>query len=176
MLRHLYISILCFFCFCSCGKKEAQLPANKGETELEIQTNALRTINQELVAQQDSFLHQFVRENESGFSKHSSGFFYKKTQITGSLKPKEKDICTFKYVLSLIDGTKIEKSEKSITIGRKEIPVGLEEGLLLLSEGEKAIFYLPSSLAFGMKGYQQSVPPYTPVIYEVELTKIKTFE
>lgn len=49
---------------------------------------------------------------------------------------------------------------------------GIEEGLFLMKEGSKYQFLIPSYLAFGDKGtINGSVPPNTPVMYEVELIR-----
>ena len=59
-----------------------------------------------------------------------------------------------------------------------KLPVGLggsipgfEEGLMLLNKGAKATLILPSSLAYGEQG-NQGIPPYTPLIFEVDMVNI----
>ena len=50
---------------------------------------------------------------------------------------------------------------------------GLEDALSLMREGEKSLFILPSQLAFGEEGSSTGIiPPYTSLIYEVEVLKI----
>jgi len=48
---------------------------------------------------------------------------------------------------------------------------GWNEGLQLLAKGAKATFVLPSSLAYGEQGNQQ-IPPFTPLVFDVELVDI----
>ncbi|MFH1005193.1 MAG: FKBP-type peptidyl-prolyl cis-trans isomerase [Bacteroidota bacterium] len=51
---------------------------------------------------------------------------------------------------------------------------GLETGVKKMHEGEKAKFIIPSYLAFGSQGSSTGiVPPFTTVIYEVELLKVQ---
>lgn len=51
---------------------------------------------------------------------------------------------------------------------------GLEIGVRRMHEGEKAKFIIPSHLAFGSSGSSSGiVPPFTTVIYEVELLKVQ---
>jgi FKBP-type peptidyl-prolyl cis-trans isomerase len=51
---------------------------------------------------------------------------------------------------------------------------GLEIALKLMHEGEKAKIIIPSQLAFGNYGSSTGiVPPYTTVVYEVTLLKVK---
>jgi len=54
----------------------------------------------------------------------------------------------------------------------KAIP-GFDEGLKLIGKGGKATFIIPSRLAYGEAGMQGGIPPYTPLVFEVELVDIK---
>ena len=62
------------------------------------------------------------------------------------------------------------------TIGDSaQVIPGLETGIKNMKEGEKAKIIIPSHSAFGEKGSSTGiVPPYTTVIYEVTVLKIKT--
>ena len=58
--------------------------------------------------------------------------------------------------------------------GQEQLIKGLEKGICLMKEGGKAKFIISSQLAFNENGSSTSiVPPYTTVIYEVEIVKIK---
>jgi FKBP-type peptidyl-prolyl cis-trans isomerase len=51
---------------------------------------------------------------------------------------------------------------------------GIELGVRKMHEGEKAKFIIPSYLAYGSTGSVNGiVPPFTTVIYEVELLKVQ---
>ncbi|HEX2936849.1 MAG TPA: FKBP-type peptidyl-prolyl cis-trans isomerase [Bacteroidales bacterium] len=51
---------------------------------------------------------------------------------------------------------------------------GIEEGIGLMHEGEKALFILPSEMAFGESGSSTGIiPPFTSLIFEVELLSVK---
>ena len=46
-----------------------------------------------------------------------------------------------------------------------------------MREGELSLFILPSAIAFGATGSSTGiVPPYTPVIFEIELLELKPGE
>lgn len=50
---------------------------------------------------------------------------------------------------------------------------GLEEALGYMHEGEKALFIMPSDVAWGSAGSSTGIiPPYTSLIFEVELLKV----
>ncbi len=76
----------------------------------------------------------------------------------------------------------VAKKSGTFNAGRKyeplRLPVGMqgsipgfEEGLMLLPKGSKATLILPSSLAYGEQG-NQGIPPFTPLIFEVEMIDI----
>ena len=56
------------------------------------------------------------------------------------------------------------------------LKAGLQEGLLLMHEGESAIFLVPSKLAFGEVGgsIADSIPANTPVRFDVTLNRART--
>lgn len=50
---------------------------------------------------------------------------------------------------------------------------GMEKAIGIMREGEKALFILPSELAFGNRGSTNSIiPPFTSLIFEVEILKV----
>ena len=58
------------------------------------------------------------------------------------------------------------------TVGKKDgmIP-GFIEALDMMTDGEKAIFFLPSNLAYGEKGAGGVIPPNTSLIFEIETSQ-----
>lgn len=58
------------------------------------------------------------------------------------------------------------------TVGKKEgmIP-GFIEALDMMTDGEKAIFFLPSNLAYGEKGAGGVIPPNATLVFEIETYK-----
>jgi len=59
-----------------------------------------------------------------------------------------------------------------IPVGQQRVIKGWDEGLQLLNKGSKAILIIPSSLAYGERGMQQFIPPYSPIAFEVEIVNI----
>ena len=58
-----------------------------------------------------------------------------------------------------------------LPVGMNGSIAGFEEGLMLLPKGSKATLILPSSLAYGEQG-NQGIPPFTPLIFEVDVVNI----
>ncbi|HZX57714.1 MAG TPA: FKBP-type peptidyl-prolyl cis-trans isomerase [Mucilaginibacter sp.] len=58
-----------------------------------------------------------------------------------------------------------------ILAGMKLAIPGWDEGLLLLNKGARATFIMPSALAYGEQGFA-SIPPYTPLVFEIEVVDV----
>jgi len=99
------------------------------------------------------------------------------------------------YVGKLMDGTIFDTSIKdlaqqeglyderrepyeplSFPIGRGQVIKGWDEGLGYIKEGGKATFYIPSSLAYGSRQAGPKVPPYSILVFDVELTEVNPAE
>jgi FKBP-type peptidyl-prolyl cis-trans isomerase len=60
-----------------------------------------------------------------------------------------------------------------VILGTTPIISGWNEGLLLLNEGSKAKLIIPSNLGYGEQGAGEDIPPYSTLIFDVELVKVK---
>jgi FKBP-type peptidyl-prolyl cis-trans isomerase FkpA len=82
------------------------------------------------------------------------------------------------YYCMLPDGTALDSSFPDgapfeILIGERKVITGLEQGMLLLKNKSKAVFFIPPALAYGAEGITGKVPPNTEIIYYVEVTEVK---
>lgn len=62
--------------------------------------------------------------------------------------------------------------EREFRIGRGGVELGLEEGILLMREGDKARFIMPSHLAHGVPGDGVKIPARAAIVYDLELLKV----
>jgi FKBP-type peptidyl-prolyl cis-trans isomerase len=92
------------------------------------------------------------------------------------------DTLTVKYTGYFMDGTIFDASSlhgdgtytyiHKDTNPQKRMIQGWEEGIEVLSKGSRAIFLFPSDKAYGPYGYGP-IPPYSPLIFEIEVVNIK---
>jgi FKBP-type peptidyl-prolyl cis-trans isomerase FklB len=73
--------------------------------------------------------------------------------------------------VSLKDGTIIDEGFK--TLSPHQVFKGWAEVILLMSEGDKWIAYIPYDLAYGEQG-KGEVPPFSPIVLEVEVIQVRS--
>ena len=74
------------------------------------------------------------------------------------------------YRGSLIDGTVFDQNENTEFVANRVIR-GWTEGLGLLGEGGKAVFYIPAELGYGDRG-NQAIQPNSVLVFDVEVLKV----
>jgi FKBP-type peptidyl-prolyl cis-trans isomerase FkpA len=57
-------------------------------------------------------------------------------------------------------------------VGTSRVIQGWDEGLVLLNEGSKARFIVPSALAYGERGAGPDIKPYSTLVFDLELVKV----
>lgn len=119
----------------------------------------------------------FLEENKKakGVVETASGLQYEiLTAGTGAV-PAKTDKVRVHYTGSLIDGTVFDSSVKRGTPA--EFPVtgviaGWVEALQMMPVGSKWRLTIPHNLAYGERGAGASIPPFSTLIFEVELLDI----
>ena len=105
-----------------------------------------------------------------------SGLQYEVIEATLGQKPKATDKVKVHYEGTLPDGTVFDSSYKRgepITFGLNQVIAGWTEGLQLMSVGSKYKLYIPYNLGYGAQGAGASIPPYSALVFTVELLGIE---
>jgi FKBP-type peptidyl-prolyl cis-trans isomerase len=103
-----------------------------------------------------------------------SGLQYEVVQRKQGEKPGPRAVVQVNYEGKLIDGTIFDSSYERgqpMEIPLNQVIPGWSEGLQLMGVGDTFILYLPSKLAYGETG-GGAFPPYTPLVFRVELLSI----
>ncbi len=128
----------------------------------------------------EDLIKAYAAKQNLAVQRTSDGLYYVVTSRgTNTRKAQPGEQVTFHYVLSRVsDGVKIDSSSVTKNVP-DEFPIGamlrvggLEEGLTLLSEGDKAVFLVPYFLGFGSRSYDV-LPAYSALRYDVQLLKIR---
>lgn len=104
-----------------------------------------------------------------------SGLQYQVIKEGAGKKPSATDRVQCHYEGTLIDGTvfdsSIRRGEPAV-FGVNQVIKGWVEALQLMSEGSKWRLYIPQEMAYGANGAGEMIPPYSALIFDVELIKI----
>jgi FKBP-type peptidyl-prolyl cis-trans isomerase FkpA len=137
--------------------------------------NAMRKQAAELKEKEELFLAENAAR--TGIQTTESGLQYIILEEGTGPKPAEGDIVRVHYEGALTDGTVFDSSYERDE--PEEIPLdmvipGWAEGIMLMNVGGKHRIYLPSSLAYGERGVGQVIPPYSTLVFTMELLGIVT--
>ena len=121
---------------------------------------------------------KYLAENakKEGVVTLPSGLQYQVLKEGNGRKPKATDSVVCHYEGMLIDGTMFDSSiqrGEPATFGLQQVIAGWTEGLQLMQEGAKYRFFIPYLLGYGESGAGQSIPPFSALIFYVELIEVK---
>lgn len=155
--------------------KEAQIIASNFMAEVEEENKKKR---EEIGAMLRVAGEQFLADNakKEGVTVLASGLQYKILTQGNGRKPKATDSVKCHYEGRLIDGTVFDSSYRRGTpavFGLNQVIAGWTEGVQLMAEGSKYRFFIPYNLAYGANGAGDSIPPYSALIFDVELISIE---
>ncbi|MDT3404386.1 FKBP-type peptidyl-prolyl cis-trans isomerase [Mucilaginibacter terrae] len=134
-------------------------------------------------------ISKYIADNNIKATKTSTGLQYQITKPGTGATIAKGDTAVVNYVGRLTTGKVFDTSIKEvaqkektydamrpyqpirIAVGAGAVIPGWDEGLQLLNKGAKATLVIPSSLAYGEQGLGP-VPPFAPIVFEVELVDI----
>jgi FKBP-type peptidyl-prolyl cis-trans isomerase len=105
-----------------------------------------------------------------------SGLYYLDIVVGTGPAPVKYDSAFIKYSGKFLDGVEFDSNVPATkpfgyVIGQNI--VGFDEGVLLMKEGGKAKLLIPSALAYGSYGSYPYISGYTPLLFDVELVRVK---
>ncbi len=166
MKKKVFFFLICIgFCLNSCVKPLPQIPANKN-IESDTKKSNLLILNQNLAIREDSIV-KIIANKLGNFKKNELGFWYKIYPIGNGTNIKDSISCDFYFKIYNLKYQLVQQGNKKAQIGKKQLIVGLEEGLKLMHKGDSATFIIPWYLGFGMSGENSTIQPYTSLIFRV---------
>lgn len=155
------------------GKETKMTPEEANQT--------IQTYLQELTEKQTAKIKEvgdkFLAENakKENVKVTASGLQYLVEKEGTGAQPTATDEVTVHYTGKLLDGTVFDSSVsrgEPATFPLNRVIPGWTEGVQLMKEGGKYVFFIPSELAYGPQGVPNAIPPHSTLIFEVELIKV----
>lgn len=166
-----FLSVSIFY---SCNQNDKPIDQKKKNTDIE---ESLVKINKKLVKSEDEQIEDFLNRYDWQMETTGTGLRYLIYEQGSGIKAEKGKIAKVDYTLSLLNGevcyTSDEDGLKEFMIGQGGVESGLEEGILLLKEGDRAKFIIPSHLAFGLVGDLDRIPAKATVVYDLKLIELK---
>ena len=145
----------------------------------------------DLKAKEASALAKYLTDNKVTAVKTATGLRYVIKKPSVKAKPVKGDTVMVNYIGKTLEGkvfdSSIEMEAKkaglqqpgrtyepiSVVLGQNSVIPGWEQGLLLLNEGSRASFIIPSDLAYGPQGAGEDIKPFSTLIFDLEIVKVK---
>ncbi len=120
----------------------------------------------------------FLKANAAkpGVTTTASGLQYIVLKEGTGASPKATNTVKAHYKGTLIDGTPFDSSYdrgQPASFGLSMVIPGWTEGVPLMKVGGKSKFFIPFELAYGPNGREPKIPPYSALIFEIELLAIE---
>ena len=123
----------------------------------------------------------FLEKNgkRKGVKTTASGLQYevlKGVKSKNPVHPADTSKVTVHYEGKLLDGKIFDSSyqrNEPITFDLNKVIKGWTEGLKLMQAGEKFRLFIPYELGYGERGAGEHIPPYSTLVFDVELLEIK---
>jgi FKBP-type peptidyl-prolyl cis-trans isomerase len=132
-----------------------------------------------MIFQEENDLKKYIEANKIQERPNSLGLYIIETQKGEGAKIDSGCQVKMKYRVSLVNGKELfstfdRPDPVQFTCGQHVDTQGFEYAITTLRNGSKAKFIVPSTLAFGRKGSGTIVPPYSTLVYDVEILGVQT--
>lgn len=170
--------LLLFFLFAiACKKNPPQYPtvySNDGFLAYS------KKFNKQLKDFENQKIQKYIQQHQEDFLQTNAGFYMTRTRMDDVRKVEDNDSIRYRYQIRNLQDSIIYKFQdignKTVVMGKTFMIPGIEYGLKRMSEGEKAILLLPSSLAYGVDGDREKIGTDEPLVVEITLEDIINYE
>ncbi len=148
--------------------------AAKIKKDIDARIEKMKADHPEETATAAQQLTEYLAKNKVTVDPTPSGLYYVQTQEGNGEKPEVGMMAQVHYTGKLLDGTvfdsSIERGEPiSFPLGVGQVIPGWDEGIMMMSKGEKGVLYIPYYLAYGDRQAGDKITPFSNLMFEVEL-------
>lgn len=122
-------------------------------------------------------VRKYLNDNHLTMDSTASGLYIKRLTLGEGELPKAGHSVTVGYIQYSLNGKIIKSSYEdgqhfTFVLGTGAVIHGWEEAVLTMRKGEKVHLVIPSHLGYGSRKRDKYTPPYSPLIFDLELLSI----
>ncbi len=126
---------------------------------------------------EEGLMLEYLRQEGITVSPTESGLYYVELQAGDGPQPDPGNMVAVHYEGRLLDGTVFDSSYDrnqplEFRLGQRQVIPGWDEGISYMRVGGKARLIIPSYLAYGERGAGGVIPPFSTLVFDVELVDI----
>ena len=173
------------------AKLEKIITKTEAEAERNKQMEEYKAMMARRQGEEAAMFSKYLTDNKVTVKPTESGLYYIETKKGNGKKPKAGEMVKVNYTGSSLDGQIFDTSDEATAkqagifderrkpyeplefpVGQGQVIPGWDEGLMLMSVGSKGKLIIPSAIAYGAQGNGPTIPPFTPLVFDVELVGV----
>jgi FKBP-type peptidyl-prolyl cis-trans isomerase len=152
---------------------DIQTKAEREQKLLEEQKKVEEQLKKDKMEEKEK-LEKYLKDNNITVEPTADSLFVVITEEGNGPKPQAGDKVKVHYTGYLLDGTKFDSSVDrgqpfEFVLGQHQVITAWDEGIAMLKKGTKAKLVFPSKLGYGSRGAGGVIPPFAPLVFDVEL-------
>ncbi len=164
------VIILLSFCSLQCRNDNKE---NVDENKLK---EKLVEVNKIVVKTEEQQVKEFISRHGWDMDSTGTGLRYMIYERGNGRKPGVNNEVRVACKIFLLDATLCyeftKQSPMDFVIGKKDVPRGFEEAVLLMYTGDKARLIIPAHLGYGLLGDKDKIPGNSTLYVELELLEV----
>ncbi|MBN4081853.1 FKBP-type peptidyl-prolyl cis-trans isomerase [bacterium AH-315-C07] len=158
--------------------QSGQSESVKTKEEIENLKNELVEKNIINLKKGAKMIEEYIKEKKLDTEVTGTGLRYVITEKGDGVQAQPDQIVQVHYTGMFLNGKIFDSSldrgkPHEFVLGKGQVIKGWDEGVGLLSVGDKATLIIPAHLAYGERGVPGVIPSNTPMVFEVELVAVK---
>lgn len=133
--------------------------------------------NAKRAEEENAVLQKYLKDNNiTPTTTLPNGLIYIEKQAGTGNSPTDGKKVKVHYTGKLLNGTTFDSSidrgqPLEFALGRRQVIEGWDAGIALMKVGGKATLIIPSKLAYKDRGAGETIPPYSTLVFDVELVE-----
>ena len=125
------------------------------------------------IASEKNAMVAYCTSSSITYTEHSSGLLYQIIDPGTGIAPTTASTISVVYTGKLFNGTTFDATANPVSFPLSGVIDGWKIGIPLIKKGGRIKLIIPSALAYSCTGSGNSIPPNTPLYFDVTLTDVK---